>query len=314
MSPSSSRGIARLTVALVAIFALASCGGGGGGGGGSSGGGVSSGNTGEFTLGASSASFSAREKGALPALQNIAITLTGTGAAALGAAFPAGQVPTWLAVNVTGTAPNYTLVLTVTTTDLPPGARTATVVVGTADSSGNVLRSRNVTVNYDLVSNVQVSSTPTGATLIFGSSLNSQALSVPVTAANKTWTITSSVPWLQGLPAGNQQGTQTLNLTLNAASLAVNTHTGTLTVQNTADAADHASVTITANILAPTLTLSQDSMTLGGADGLGSLSQTLGMTLNTGTNTYPYTVVLSNSGGINWLKSSPPSGNVGSSA
>ena len=110
------------------------------------GGGNNPGNGGGFTLGASSASFSAREKGALPAPQNISITLTGSGASQVGAAFPAGQVPTWLSVGITGGAPNYTLVLTVNTTDLSPAQRTATVSVGTADSSGNILQSQQVTV------------------------------------------------------------------------------------------------------------------------------------------------------------------------
>jgi Viral BACON domain len=289
---------------------LAACGGGGGDGGG----GNNPGTGGGFTLGASAASFSAREKGALPTPQNISITLTGGGSAQLGAAFPAGQVPAWLTVDITGSAPNYTLVLTVNTTDLSPAQRTATVLVGTADSSGNILRSQQVTVNYDLASNVQVASTPSSAVLVFGSSQITQALNVPVTAQNKTWTITSNVSWLQGLPAGNQTGTQILNLTLNAANLAVNSYTGTLTVQNTADAADHASVTITLNVLAPTLTVTPDSVVLGGPDGLGNTNKNLVLTLDTGTNTHPYTVVLSDTGGIGWLKSSVPGGTVGSNA
>jgi hypothetical protein len=297
--------------ALFLVALLASCGGGGGDGGG---GGNGSGNTGEFTLGASSASFTAREQGALPAVRNISITLTGTGVAQLGAAFPAGQVPTWLAVDVTGSAPNYTLVLTVNTTDMPPGVRTATVLVGTTDSGGNVLRSRQVAVTYDLLANVQVASTPSSATVVFGSSEITQALTVPVTAQNKTWTITSNVSWLQGLPVGDQQGSQSLNLTLNAANLAVDSYSGVLTVQNTADAADRTSVTITVNVLAPTLTVAPDPVLLGGADGLGSTSQVLALTLNTGTNSHPYTVVLSDTDGIGWLKGSVPGGTVGSNA
>ena len=161
---------------------------------------------------------------------------------------------------------------------------------------------------------MQVASTPSGATLVFGSSLITQTLSVPVTAPNKTWTITSNVSWLQGLPVGNQQGSQTLNLTLNAAALAVNSYTGTLTVQNTADTADHASVSITLNVLAPTLTVTPNPVVLGGSDGLGNLNQNLSLTLDTGTNTHAYTVVLSGSGGIGWLKSSVPGGTVGSNA
>ena len=295
---------------LFVVALLTACGGGGGGGGG----GDDPGNRDGFTLGATSASFSAREEGALPAPQNISITLTGSGAVQLGAAFPAGQVPTWLTVGITGSAPNYTLVLTVNTTHLSPAQRTATVLVGTADSSGNALQSRQLTVNYDLTAIVHVASAPSSATLVVGSSQITQALTVPVTAQNKTWSITSDVPWLQGLPGGNQQGSQTLNLTLNAANLAVNSYTGTLTVQNTADTTDLARVTITLNVLAPTLTVTPNPVVLGGPDGLGNTNKNLLLTLDTGTNTHPYTVVLSDSGGLGWLQGSVPGGTVGSNA
>jgi hypothetical protein len=309
MSHRSPRAMPSLAVALLAALALVACGGGGGGGGGNG-----PGSGGGFTLGASSASFTAREQGALPAPRSISITLTGSGAVQLGAAFPAGPVPTWLTVDIAGSAPNYTLVLTVNTTDLPPAQRTATVLVGTADSNGNVLQSRQVTVNYDLASNVQVASAPSSATLVFGSSQITQTLSIPVTAQNKTWTITSDVPWLQGLPAGSQQGSQTLNLTLNAANLAVSSYAGTLTVQNTADTADNASVSLTLNVLAPTLTVTPNPVVLGGSDGLGNTDENLSLTLDTGTNTHPYTIVLSDGGGLGWLKGSVPGGTVGSSA
>lgn len=306
------------TFVLFFVALLAACGGGGGGSNDGGTGGPSNngggGSAGDFTLATSTANFSARENGALPASQSIAITLTSTAAAQLGAAFPAGNVPTWLTVDITGAAPDYTLVLTVNTTDLTPAQRTATVVVGTADSSGAILRTRQVSVTYDLASNVQVASTPSSAALVFGSSEITQPLSVPVTAANKTWTITSNVPWLQGLPGANQQGSQTLNLMLNATDLAVNSYTGILTVQNTADAADHASVTITLNVLAPTLTVTPDSVLLGGTDGLGSTTRALALTLDTGTNSYPYAVALSDTIGIGWLKSNVPGGTVGSTA
>src|SRR5687768_9267260 len=96
-------------VGLLTLVTLTACGGGGGDDGGG-------GNSGGFTLSATSATFSAREAGPVPASQSIGITLTGNGAAGLGAAFRAGQVPNWLNVNITGSAPNYNLVLTVSNT------------------------------------------------------------------------------------------------------------------------------------------------------------------------------------------------------
>src|SRR6187455_153910 len=132
-----------------AFVVLSACGGGGGGGGGSSSGGGSKPAPGEFTLSANSASFTVTENGQLPSSNTATMTITGSNVAIVGAAYANGQTqPSWLGINITGSGTTYSVVTSILSTALAPGQYTSTFSVGTADSSGAVLRSATFTVNY----------------------------------------------------------------------------------------------------------------------------------------------------------------------
>lgn len=297
----------RAAALLVGVCALAACGGGGGGGAGDDDDGPS--NTGGgFTLSATSATFSAPRLAAPPAQQFFAVTLTDTAAAKLVAGFPAGQTPpSWLDMAVTGTAPNLTLALRVTTTDLTAGPHSATVVVATATAADTLLQSKQLAVTYNVLPAIRAAPSLSSAPFVFGSSDTAEALTLTVEADGLSWTITSDAPWLT-VPAGTQQGSGILPLTIDASTLTPGGYTARLTVRDTANGALPAHILIGATVRLPTLTVTPAPVVLGGSDGLGQFAQTLSMTLDTGTNGYAWSMVLSDSQSAGWLQSSGASG------
>jgi len=133
--------------ATVAIL-LGACGGGGGGGQATNQPPAPAGTPGDFTLSASTVSFAAQQGAASPTARTITVHLLDTKAAALGAAYVAPQTqPAWLNVSITGTAPDYSVVLTPSTTAMAAGSASAVLTLGTADAAGVVLQSKPVQVS-----------------------------------------------------------------------------------------------------------------------------------------------------------------------
>jgi hypothetical protein len=292
---------------LVSLCALAACGGGGGGNDDDDDDGPSN-NGGGFTLSATTATFAAPRFYPPPLGQSIAVTLTDTAAAKLVAGFPTGQTPpSWLDVALSGTAPNLTLTLRVTTTDLALGQHSATVIVATTTAADTVLQSRQLSVTYNLAPGIRATPSLSSAPFVFGSSDTTEALTLNVDPDGLSWTITSDAPWLT-VPTGTQQGSRTLPLTIDASALAPGGYSALLTVQDTAGATVPARVIIGANVSLPTLTVTPAPLVLGGSDGLGQFAQTLSMTLDTGTNGYAWSMVLSDSQAAGWLQGSAASG------
>ncbi len=314
-----ARNAAHLALLLIALFALVACGGGGGDSGssssGSSSGGGGVGGSGGFALGATTASFRVLRGGRIPEDIRIPITVTGSRVAAVGAAFVNQVPPSWLRIGVEGTAPNYVLVLGLYGTNFPTSIDSATITVGTADSSGAVLASREVQVSYELVVGMAVGATPIDHSFVFGSSVASAPVSVTVgAAADKTWTITSNRSWLP-VPGGNQTGNVTLTLSLNGAGTEAapgGTATAQLVVQNIAEPVDRHVFNITAQIAAPRPVVSANPIRIGGFAGLDGNSTTVEVSLDTGTNAYPWTLSFDVPQSPDWLTSDVPGGNASS--
>src|SRR5262245_44149024 len=102
-----------------AFVFLSACGGGGGGGGGSSSGGGSKPAPGEFVLASNSATFTVVENGQIPSTNSVAMTITGSNVAIVGAAYTNGQTqPSWLGISITGSGTSYSVVTSILTTAL----------------------------------------------------------------------------------------------------------------------------------------------------------------------------------------------------
>jgi hypothetical protein len=146
---------------------------------------------------------------------------------------------------------------------------------------------------------------------ILGDQTTSAASTVDITADPAIhWSLMSSVPWITPSVTG---GTGSINaiMTVDASSLPVGNAVGTITVTDAADPTDSATISVTAQVIPPTLMVSPSSITVGGADGLSQTPQPLQIALNTGANTYPWSAILATQTGGNWLTIDSMSGSVG---
>jgi len=290
----------------VSVLAI-SCGGGGGGGDGGSG------ITGDFTLSGTSAAFVARSFGPVPASQMLALTLSGPAPAFVGAAYPNGTTPPiWLEVNITGSAPNYTVVFSISGTQFGAGTTSTTVLIGTADENGDVLKSVPVTVQLTTTQNLVVSPTYDETVFTFGDPpAEPHALAVGVAAAaNTTWSVTSDAAWLPP-PGGTFTGPQTLQLAADLSNLPWNGATATVRVVNVADATESATYTFRALVPAPLFTAYPGSVNLGGTSGFSTDVSRIQATLGTGLHTYPLTTQITTSNGIPWLAADLSASTIG---
>lgn len=299
-------------VLLILLLALQACGGGGSSGGSGSGTGPTGSAPGSFTVSAATASFAARQGGALPASQVLHVHLLDNSAAVLGAAYVAPQTqPSWLNIAISGSAPDYDVTLSITTTALAPVTLSTTFTLGTADSTGKILYTQTVQTTLAILQSVGVSQKAISDSFILGSPATAVASSVGITAdPTITWSLATSAPWIQA-SVTKGTGSTGATITVDASSLPAGNATGTITVTDAADATDTATISVNADVVLPTLTVSPASITLGGTDGLSQTPQPLQFVLDTGASTYPWSATLATNTGGNWLTIDSASGNVG---
>ncbi|HEV2443036.1 MAG TPA: hypothetical protein VGT07_10985 [Steroidobacteraceae bacterium] len=292
-------------LALCAVLGvLSACGGGGGGS-------TSGQPSGAFTLSGNSATFSARQNGSDPSSQTLAIQITGPNVGYVGAAYSGGTTqPSWLGINITGSGTTYNLALSIVSTALSPGQYTSTFQVGTADSTQKILQYQSVTVTFTVIAAVAITTQPYSATFIDGGSKTTDAVSVGVSAPGLQWTSTSDSPWLT-VPTGAQTGTGSVQAAVNVASLGPGTYQGHVTVTDAADSTNSATLTFSVTVQAPTLSVTQASIVLGGADGLStSTPQSVSFSLSTDTEAHPFAITFQTDSGGSWLASNVTTGTV----
>jgi hypothetical protein len=297
-------------VALVALFGLtalvAGCGGGGGGG-------APPVPNGAFTMSANSASFTALQAGAVPVSQTIDVTITGSAAAVLGAAYTSGQTqPTWLTLALSGSGLHYQLTVGVIPGAVNPGQYTSTFSVGTADANGNILSHQDFTVS--LTENPHVAATTTVSTpsLVFGDTTTTQSIPIGVTAPGIQWAASSDSTWLH-ISTAAQTGSASINATADDSGLMPGTYQGTIHFLGNDESDDSASVSVSLTVIPAVLTVAEPAYNFGGSDGRAPLNpDPVTIALSTGQAVYPYTVAISTDNGGAWLSATPASGSVGS--
>lgn len=297
-----------LILIVLATSILAACGGGGGGGGGGD-----STPAGAFTLSANTATFSVFQDAAAPAGREIAMNITGSKVAYVGAAYEGGQTqPSWLGIDLTGSGSTYKLVLSVLSTSLPAGQYSSTFAVGTADDDGKVLQKQNVTVTYTVTAGIAMTASPLASSFVFGDTRTTATVAIDVQAANRQWTLASDADWLQ-VPGGSRTGDAAVNGTIDVGGLAPGSYSATVSATSSADAADSASFDVAVVVMPASFTVVQDAVLLGGADGRSNtLQQTVNFSLATGNGVHPYTVTLQTDDGGAWLSADSTAGMVGS--
>jgi hypothetical protein len=304
-------------VMVLACLALISACGGGGGGGGSSSSGSSSGGSarGSFTMSGTSATFSGIQGifSANTGTQTFQINVTGPGVAAIGAAYAAGQTPAaWLGLDITGSGNSYTLHVSANPGFVGPGTHTASFTVGTADTAGSVLQTRVFTVTYNVDAALSINTSGTlNRTYNFGDASRTETVPVNVTAANRTWTASSSATWLRA-PAAPQTGSGTSNVVIDITGVAPGTYSGAVTFTNSAVPSDARTMNVQIRIDPATFQVGSTQIVAGGTDGRAALAAVpVSFTLGAGTGTHPFSASLVTDSGGAWATLDRTSGTVG---
>lgn len=182
-----SRGLDSVKVGVfyVVCLALAACGGGGGGGDSASGSG------GSLVITPTSFNFVAQQNGLLPAPQSLTGTFSETNVGQIVAGYPIGSTPpSWLNLTIPSNSSPFTVTVAPSTTALTPGTYSATVLVGTGTSNGNVISIRSASVTYQVG---LVTIAPSSVVLASTAGVPSASTAISVSSSKGTagWSLSS---------------------------------------------------------------------------------------------------------------------------
>lgn len=171
------------------------------------------------------------------------------------------------------------------------------------DADNQPISYSNITVNA-----VQSAATidPVPVNLVFnengGAASAPQTINVTAGGAITAWAASSNVSWLS-VAASNSLTPGTLTLSVNGASMAEGTYSGTVTLSAPGATNSPISIPVTLAVKSAVLSVAPSSMTFFGAVGLNPNPQTIQIT-NLGTGNLNWTATRTNS----WLGLSAPSG------
>jgi hypothetical protein len=238
-----------------------------------------------------------------PANQNINITGTGIN-------WTATADQAWVQLgSTTGTAPSM-LSVGVNPAGLSAGVHTAQITVldtGSADTA-----TIDVTLTITAPS-FTVSQSALSFSGVNGANIPAQGLNISVSNGDDiSWSAASGVGWLilDKTSGTNTPDSILVSVDPSIGSLSSGTYNSTITVTgSSAGYAMNKVINVTLTLAAPTLSITQSSITLGGSDGRDTATQPLEFSINTGANTYLWTATL-DSGTDNWLIADSVSGNL----
>lgn len=257
------------TVLVILGILLSACGGGGstpnpGGG---------------FSASPGSLTFTALQGGALPASQIVRLTVTNPDATYVGVAFN-GTAPSWLYTpTLSGAGQNWSIVLQVSSTSLPPGTYTASLKAGIAKADQTIIATQDVAITYTVTTVLGVDQGSLSYDYVPGAPAPS-AQSVAVTGTGLPWQASANQAWIK-LGATSGTAPSALSVNVDPAGLGVGTFTGKVTLTHPGGS-DTASFDVQLNITAPALLAGATSLSFSGINGTPQTPQYLTVALNNG--------------------------------
>lgn len=236
------------------------------------------------TVSANALTYAAVIGAALPATQDIVLTVNYPPPYVAGAAYPPGVTPaTWLGVSVTGSSGKFIFHFAVNTTQLSPGTYTTTVGVGIGQSDGTIIAYESVAISY-VVAGLGAATGTLSFAYERGQPAPQKQLSL---LGSGNWTA-SADPWVSlsansgTLPATIMVGIDPTN----AAGLAAGDYSSTITFTR-AGTGETASVKVALKKYAGShrLLVSNDGVALATTPGRSNLSRTISVTDNFGMST-----------------------------
>lgn len=203
-----------------------------------------------------------------------------------GSAWTAISDASWIKLSTASGSGDSAITLSYDTASLVAGNYIATLTVNGADGQRATLP-----VTLQMLPNAfVVDSTGLTFSAINGAPIASQTVKLTLdTGVVYNWSANSDAAWLTADPATGSTPAQT-TLLVNPAKgpLASGAHNASITLSSVA--ATPRKIPVQLQLTKPTLTMSTNSITLGGTAGRQYLPQTLSMNINTGTNTWPWQI------------------------
>lgn len=253
------------SLALITILmSLAACGGGGGGGGnGGSGGGQNQ----PISVTIQSINLNAnRNDSTLPSTA-FNIFWSDPQVFQITVGVPPGQtVPPWLGVSLDGNTSPIVATVRVLTTDLAAGTYNVTLRVVSSNAQGNVLTSIDIPVTYTVTNNFSVDPDQLEFNYVLGNAQAPPSQSLSISGAGVNWSATADQPWVSTNPTSGTSPT-TVDVSVDPSGLGTGTHTATVTLTNDGNMAETIDVTVTLNVLAPSVVLGQSNLSFDGVNG-----------------------------------------------
>jgi len=218
-----SGGFVSVVFAFFIAAAVSACGGGGGGGGSS--------DT-SISLSQTSLAFNAEQNAAAPAAQTITATFQGDGVVV--GTLPGQQAVAWLAIAEDSRPASNQVVFRVSVAPgaLAPGAYSTTVRIASGHADGSAIKYVDVTISLTIAAGFGASGGPLSFTEIDGDPAGPQpsaGYTEQIQGDNISWHATADQPWIVlGAAAGTVKGP--LNIKVLRGSLALGTHTGTVSI------------------------------------------------------------------------------------
>ncbi|HJV00071.1 MAG TPA: BACON domain-containing carbohydrate-binding protein [Burkholderiaceae bacterium] len=234
--------------------------------------------------------------GAVPAPAAISVQATGRSwSAASGAA--------WLTLSSTSGSGNATITATYAAASLAAGQYSTTITLTAGDGA-----TASVPVSLTVLApGFQVSSDGVAFTAVNGAPIAPQDVRIDTDNAQATrWSASSSAGWLRANPSqGYTPTTTTLSIDPTVGPLVSGNYNATLSLTATGLATRQLPVSL--KLLPATLLASSTTVTLGGTYGRDFTPRSVSLSLNTGSNLWPWRVT----GLPAWASASPATGTVG---
>jgi archaellin len=275
--------LVRTIITILCFGVLSACGGGGGS---SSGSGGSSGGSKTFSISTTSVPFELDAGTSYENVNAAEISVKSNKVAYMGAAF-SGNAPDWLSVDVVAASNStFRLALTATAVNKAEGTYTANVLVGSANTDGDILDTVSVRVTMKVNVPLAFGYDTPGFNAVFASSNSKFSSPVHVYAgSNLNWSLKSDQSWLSvGVPASS--GSKNVPLDVDTTGLSIGRYQATLTLSNNADSGDTHTKVINLEVTEPSFQLSLSEVILGGELGFERIEKQIAASLNTGRTDY----------------------------
>lgn len=241
--------------------------------------------------------FSYVQGGAAPAAQSVAIS-------GLGAAWQATTSQPWIKLGATsGTAPS-TLSVVVDPAGLEPGIHTGTISLAHTGATDATTVSVQFTVSTQ---SLDASTSSLVWTAVNGTALAPQPLGMSLNSGNiATWTAVAGHPWVKlSKAAGSTPDSLSVVVDPAVGPLASGTHESSITLSAVYQGVTYTrTVPVYLNLSRPTLSLLPAALVLGGSNGRDFSARDIQVSVNTGTNAFPWTALP----GQSWMSPSALSG------